>query len=195
MASRRWSRARGAPTRGRRSGALAQLPDEPRFDALANMLVAETSFSAAPNEMAQIVFIAVNRANRWGVPVYQSRCRSATESGDQPLERQRALQARSTTALGARTKPVGSRPEPSSKRFWDGSYRNLGFTGFVHPGGMPVPPCAKVNSRCDLDRRRYPLYPRLGRQWQNGWQGSFRVIASGFRAEKPLKEIEIYGQA
>ena len=125
-------------------GAQALSPSSPTsrdFDALASMLVSETSFSAAPNEMAQIVFIAVNRANRWGVPVYQVVAGPRPKAGTNPWNDSALYKA---LYNGARSKNEARWQAARAfvQEVLGGSYRNLGFTGFVHPGAMPVPPCA-----------------------------------------------------
>lgn len=126
-------------------GAQALSPSSPTsrdFDALASMLVAETSFSAAPNEMAQIVFIAVNRANRWGVPIYSVVAGPRPKPGTNPWNDSALYKA---LYNGARSKNEDrwQAARAFAKNVVEGgSYRNLGFTGFVHPGAMPVPPCA-----------------------------------------------------
>jgi len=105
-------------------------------DALAHMLIAETG-NRDKNEMAQIVFAAINRAKKYGVapavvvtppgspvwnggPVYRDRFEDAKNNA-----RYADAKAFVQTILAGKS-----------------SYKNAGYTSFVHPGGMPVPPCS-----------------------------------------------------
>lgn len=126
-------------------GAQALSPSSPTsrdFDALASMLIAETSFAHAPGEMAQIVFVAVNRADRWGVPIYQVVAGPRPKAGTNPWNDSALYK---TLYASARSKDEArwQAARAFAKQVVEGdSYRNLGATGFVHPGSMPVPPCA-----------------------------------------------------
>lgn len=113
--------------------------DKRDLDALASMLITETSFLHGKEEMAQIVFVAVNRAKRWDVPIYKVVAGPRPEPGTNPWN-----DSATYKALFARA-PNNPR-WPAAREFVQdvlaGSYRNLGASSFIHPGGMPVPPCA-----------------------------------------------------
>lgn len=116
-------------------------PTSRDFDALASMLVSETSFSAAKNEMAQIVFVAVNRADRWGVPIHLVVAGPRPKAGTNPWNDSslyRSLYSSARSKDPARWQAARA----FAQQVVGGSYRNLGATSFIHPGGMPVPPCA-----------------------------------------------------
>ena len=106
------------------------------LDALTRMLIAETGFARDEDEMAQIVFVALNRADRYGKTVAEivdPSGRSPTwNMGERYLERfeDAPRNPRWDAAQGFVSEVLG------------GGYRNLGATSFVHPGGMPEPPCS-----------------------------------------------------
>jgi Flp pilus assembly protein TadG len=106
-------------------------------DALAHMLIAETGFNRDKNEMTQIVFAAINRAKKYGVTPAATVIPPGTPTWNGgALYRDRFDDA------------------PNNKRYADAKafvqavlsgkspYKNNGYTSFVHPGGMPVPPCS-----------------------------------------------------
>jgi hypothetical protein len=115
------------------------------LDALANMLIAETGFNRNRAEMAQIVYIALNRSKKWGDPI--SRIVAPGYSG-------------ATVPWNAKGVPYRVRfneadvdPRWEAAREFAASvmdnasgYRNLGLTSFLHPGGMPTPPCSSGRS-------------------------------------------------
>ena len=121
-----------------RSGDVAQTPASVAdVDALARMLIAETSFARDPAEMAQIVWVAINRASTQGrtlrgvvtppgMPVwnggsaYAARFAAASQSP--------RFEAAKTFVLEVL---AGKRPNLIGTR-----------RSFVHPSGMPTPPCA-----------------------------------------------------
>jgi hypothetical protein len=107
------------------------------LDNLARMLIAETTFARAPDEMAAIVQIAINRARKRGVSISRvlippgrpmqwngepDYARSYYAADNHP--RFAAARAFAAAVLaGERSNPIGGR------------------TQFVHPGRMPKPPC------------------------------------------------------
>jgi len=109
---------------------------EEDLDALARMLITETSFALSAPEMAQIVWVAVNRSRKSGLslrdtvyppgrkpvwnrgPVYASRYQNAGTSSRYPAARTFVQQV-----LAGAIVP------------------NRGYTTFSHPRGLPTPPC------------------------------------------------------
>jgi hypothetical protein len=105
-------------------------------EAMAQMLIAETSLESVSDEMAQIVWIAVNRARRHGVSVAAVVTPPGSpiwNSGD--VYRARFNAANTSSKLAAAQEFV--------EETLAGKHgANRGFTAFVHPQGMPKPPCA-----------------------------------------------------
>jgi hypothetical protein len=112
--------------------------DEPGrdLDALADMLITETGFNRDKNEMAQIVWVAANRSRKYRKPIY-----NIVDPGGRfpawnagPVYRQRFEAAQANSRWDA--------ARAFAKSVLSGAYRNLGHSAFVHPGGMPTPPCS-----------------------------------------------------
>lgn len=106
------------------------------LDALTKMLIAETGFDRGEQEMAQIVFVALNRAKK-----YKTTAANIVSPPGRPvvwntgaLYRQRFEAARSNKRWAA--------AQAFIMQVLAGAYRNLGATMFIHPGAMPAPPCA-----------------------------------------------------
>ena len=55
--------------RGAKARPISRSRRSADLDALANMLITETSFTRNRDEMAQIVYVAINRAKKWGAPI------------------------------------------------------------------------------------------------------------------------------
>jgi hypothetical protein len=127
-----------------------QAPRDIDLDALANMLITETGFRKSREEMAQIVFVALNRANKWRTSianVVSPYSTAKTVWNDAEPYRDRFLAAKSNPRWG------------EARAFADAvingrsGYRNLGATLFLHPGGMSKPPCGK--NRVSVDTGSY----------------------------------------
>ncbi len=112
-------------------------------EALARMLVVE-HVSGAPEEKAQIVLVAVNRARKYNAPLV-----SVVEPGTRsPV---RGVQG--GTWNGSANYRAKYNAAPSSAAFagakdfvrkvLHGDFPNYGYTAFIHPAGMPKPPCAE----------------------------------------------------
>ncbi|MFQ5339954.1 MAG: hypothetical protein ACE5F6_00250 [Anaerolineae bacterium] len=129
-------------------------------DALTRMILAETGFKSSEPEMAQIIFIALNRAQQWGIPVTQV----VNPTGYAPG------QAWTTGAVyrsGFERAPTWAAWRPARmfvKRVLRGAYPNMGFRLFVHPGGMPRPPCAanRIEASTIAGRRCIPRWTARG---------------------------------
>jgi hypothetical protein len=113
-----------------------QEPGERDLDALADMLIVETGFNRDKNEMAQIVFVALNRSRKYKKPIYSivdpSQRKPLWNSSSDYLRLFNNARSNRTRWSAART---FARDVPDT-------YRNLGYTAFVHPGGQPKPPCS-----------------------------------------------------
>lgn len=107
-------------------------------DALARMLIAETSFSRDPAEMAQIVWVAINRSTTPGrtlrgvvtppgLPVWNGSSAYASRFYAAPQNPRFAA-----AKVFVREVLSGARPNLIGDR-----------RSFVHPSGMPTPPCAE----------------------------------------------------
>lgn len=108
---------------------------EADLDALARMLIAETGFTSAKNEMAQIVFVAVNRARRNGKTLREVVTPPGTPTWNTgALYRKRFVEATQNPRFSAARAFV--------QDVLDGAYVNSGATSFIHPAGMPTPPCS-----------------------------------------------------
>ena len=121
--------------RAQRSGPI-ETANSRDLDALADMLITETSFNRAPAEMAQIVWVAVNRATKHGNTIPQvvfPPGRPTWNTG--ALYKKRYLNARNSQSWRA--------ARAFAAEVLQGRHgANRGFTKFVHPRGMPTPPCA-----------------------------------------------------
>lgn len=112
-------------------------------DALARMLISETSFDTSKHsaiEMAQIVYVALNRARKTGASLSQVVQPGGRWNGGDLY-----------TALFGR---ASSNPRWAEARAFvgevlGGAYPNMGFSGFIHPGSMPRPPCAPNRVEAD----------------------------------------------
>lgn len=107
------------------------------LDNTARMLIAETDFERNKNEMAQIVWVAINRARGRGKTLSQV----TIPPGDpvwngSDLYRKRFNNASSDSKFWAARAFV--------RAVLDGEWPELinGRRMFVHPSGMPTPPCA-----------------------------------------------------
>lgn len=104
-------------------------------DALTQMLIAETDFASITAEMAQIVFVALNRARKWGV----SPATVVTPPGRPGVWNTGEVYSRRFYA--AKSSPRWEQARAFVKLVQSGAYANDGAMAFVHPAGMPMPPC------------------------------------------------------
>lgn len=131
------------------------------IDALTRMLITETGFNRNRNEMAQIVFVAINRATRYNISL-----REAVSPA------RRAFPAWNTAAAyRKRFQAADESPRWDAARLFvqqvlAGAYSNSGATKFVHPGGMPRPPCSgtRVAISTAEGRRCVPSWIASGRR-------------------------------
>lgn len=106
------------------------------IDALARMILTETDLNLSREEMAQIVWVAVNRAKRNRVTLADT----VLPPGN-PVWNTGSVYA-------SRFQNAANHARWDEARVFvqdvlDGKVAaNRGFTSFVHPRGMPVPPCA-----------------------------------------------------
>jgi len=107
-------------------------------DALTRMLITETDFARNTTEMAQIVYVAINRARKWGVDITDV----VNPSGSGvPVAWNRGSAYR-TRFDNAKNNPRWAAARVFVQKVQAGSYANYGATSFVHPSGMPKPPCS-----------------------------------------------------
>jgi len=110
--------------------------DASTVDGLASMILAETDLGLGRDEMAQIVWIAVNRSVRHGVSILDV----VTPPGN-PTWNGSALYASRFNAARGRSS-WGAAQQFVTDVLAGKVAPNRGYTLFVHPQGMPVPPCA-----------------------------------------------------
>lgn len=154
----------GGKASARATGAPGKEDD---MDALADMLITETGFKHAKPEMAQIVWIAANRARKQNKPLWfvvQPGAGPRPVWNNGPLYRQRFENARNNS------KWVEARAFAQS--VIGGAYPNLGKTAFIHPQPMPTPPCAtnRVLAQTEWGQRCVPPWvladtQKIGSAW------------------------------
>lgn len=137
------------------------------LDALASMLITETGFARNKNEMAQIVFVALNRSRNHGKPVR-----------DIVVPSQRNPVWNSGSVYKSRFEAAENDPRwDAARKFTQdvlaGAYRNLGATAFVHPSGMPTPPCSSG---------RVATNTIFGQKCLPGWAVGGRVVGGAMFA-------------
>lgn len=100
------------------------------------MLIAETDFARDRNEMAQIVFVAINRARKYGNTIENV----ATPPGKPVWNNSSAYRTRFEDAPGNARWPAA---RAFAAQVMSGLvYKNSGATLFVHPTGLKGPPCS-----------------------------------------------------
>lgn len=107
-------------------------------DALTRMLYAETGFASSNAEMAQIVFVALNRAQKWGID--PSVVVDPSGSGAPIGWNNKGVIYRQRFAA-APSSPKWAQGRAFVETVQAGAYTNLHKTSFVHPGGLSAPPC------------------------------------------------------
>lgn len=125
------------------------------IDNLSRMLIAETGFSLDRNEMAQIVWVAINRARGRGVSLSKVTFPPGFPIWNEgPAYRERFRNAHNNPRFAAAKEFVAS--------VLAGQWPELigGRRHFVHPGRMPTPPCAsnRVASSTDFGMRCLPTF-------------------------------------
>ncbi len=106
------------------------------LDALASMIIAETDFARDRNEMAQIMFVAINRAKKYGYTIEEV----ATPPGKPVWNGGVAYRERFDDAPSSSRWPAA---RVFAAQVLSGQlFRNSGALAFVHPSGMPAPPCS-----------------------------------------------------
>jgi hypothetical protein len=147
---------------GPRKASAAQMPSgggvgpsSRDLDALANLLITETGFKSSREEMAQIVWIAVNRAKaqRRSIPEVVAPGYSPKDSCPwlkgswNPYGRCPSWNAKGVIYKDrftrARTFALWPQARAFAAEVLAGAMGpNKGYTVFVHPAAMPKPPCA-----------------------------------------------------
>jgi hypothetical protein len=132
------------------------------LDALASMLITETGFNRDRGEMAQIVFVALNRAKKW--KVYPSDVVAPASTA--PVQwNGGAAYARMFAAAPSQAKWQAARDFVAKVQNGTSGYSNAGKTAFIHPGGMPTPPCSdnRVSASTSSGTRCIPAWAVNGR--------------------------------
>ncbi len=153
------------------TGGFFQSGRDADLDALASMLISETSFAHGKDEMAQILNVAINRSRAWGVPIPK------VVAGPSPAPGRNAWNGSATyKALFARA-PNHARwfqARAFAQEVLDGAYPNIGAMAFIHPGGMPTPPCSGSN--------RVEAATIAGQRCIPPWSVGGRVVGKGMFA-------------
>lgn len=145
---------------------IGQSPRERDLDALADMLITETGFNKSREEMAQIVFVAINRARKQGKPIW-----FVVQPGTGPRPVWNTGSAYRQRFEAARDNPRWVSARNFAAQVMAGAYSNLGKSSFVHPKPMPVPPCAsnRVATSTSYGVRCLPQWIVGGRQVGTAW--------------------------
>lgn len=134
---------------------------EADLDNLARMIIAETSFSRDKMEMAQIVWVAINRARGRGKTLSQV----VIPPGD-PVWNTGSVYASRFNSAASSPRFLEARAFVS--QVLAGEWPNLigGRRMFVHPSGMPTPPCAanRKESSTSSGQRCLPEWVLNGKQ-------------------------------
>lgn len=122
----------------RRADASAPSGPSADLDALADMLITETGFVGPQPELAQIVYVALNRSRG----ARKSILNIVSPDARAPLWNASDKYRRRYEA--ARDNPRWDTARAFAAKVISGTsgYPNRGYTKFVHPGGMPTPPCS-----------------------------------------------------
>lgn len=103
-------------------------------EALARMLIVETGLNMSTEEMAQIAFVAINRAQR-----YKRSIPEVVIPPGRPNWNGSSTYARLFAA--ADSKSVWEKAKAFARRVLAGEFQNKGYRNFVHPEHMAGPPC------------------------------------------------------
>ncbi len=98
------------------------------LDALADMLITETNFTKGKQEMAQIIYVAINRAKRYNLPLYVvvDPDRRAFPAWNPGSGYKRRFVAASTNKRWTAARDFAA-------SVLSGAYSNMGKRSFVHP--------------------------------------------------------------
>lgn len=108
------------------------------LNALTRMLIAETDFTRDKNEMAQIVLVAVNRADKYGENI-----KDVVKPPGIPVS-WNAGATYKQRYWSAQSSPRWSKALQFVQEVLAGKYPNRDYTAFVHPSGSAVPPCTRT---------------------------------------------------
>lgn len=129
-------------------------------DALARMILAETDLALGTDEMAQIVWIAFNRAQRRGTSIA-----SVVIPPGTPVWNEGALYAKRFAAASSNPKWMAA--QQFVQDVLAGRVApNRGYSAFVHPAGMPTQPCAsnRIQMNTSAGVRCMPAWIAQGTQ-------------------------------
>jgi hypothetical protein len=114
--------------------------EEDDLDALASMLITETRFAHSKAEMAQILNVAINRSRRWGFPIPKIVAGPPPGGGHSGWNNYSGYI--DYFRYNARQHAKWPEARAFAAEVLGGAYPNVGAMSFIHPGGMPTPPCA-----------------------------------------------------
>ena len=103
-------------------------------EALARMLIVETGLNMSTEEMAQIAFVAINRARRYNTSIPEVVIPPGRPNWNGSSTYARLFEA-------ADSKPVWEKAKAFARRVLAGEFQNKGYRNFVHPEHMAGPPC------------------------------------------------------
>jgi len=139
------------------------------LDALASMLISETGFAHSKQEMAQIVFVALNRA-----AMHKVSPEAIVTPPGKPEEWNRgALYRALFTRAPRHVHWQHAREFAAEVVSGTSGYQNAHALAFVHPGGMPIPPCSSNRVATDTI---------AGERCLPQWAVNGRVIGKGMFA-------------
>jgi len=151
---------------------------EKNLDALADMLITETSFKKSKPEMAAIVHVAMNRARRQKKPIW-----FVVQPGSGPRPVWNTNSVYRQRFENARNNSRWRDARAFAATVLAGSYTNYGQGTFIHPGAsrfnMPCNPAIKAVR----DGRWAPSYvTRYGTRCIPKWAHGGKVVGSGLFA-------------
>lgn len=133
-------------------------------EALARMLIVETGLNMSQEEMAQIAFVAINRARRNNRSIPEVVTPPGRPNWNSSSTYARLFKAADST-------PVWTKAKVFARRVLNGEFPNKGYRNFVHPEHMSGPPCF---GRPVLTNTKY------------GWRCVPPEVAQGTQIDKTL---------
>jgi hypothetical protein len=107
-------------------------------EAIARMLITETRMRAPEAELAAIAQVAINRAKKWNAPILDVVSGPKTDSIRMGWNGSSKYTSVFDTAESRQEWKVAV---AFAHRVLNGEFKKHSFITFIHPGGMPTPPC------------------------------------------------------
>lgn len=163
-----------------RKASAALMPTSSRerdLDALADMLITETRFAAAKAEMAQIVYIAINRARSQNRPIWQ--IVAPGKSGANPTWNEGAPYEMMYENARNNARWPEARAFVESVLNGTSGFANMGAKNFVHPGSANFDmPCRDIPQV--RDGRWSPAnVPGYGTRCIPKWAQGGKIVGKG----------------